>query len=152
METTEEILEKQLELGHNRQQAYFNHRMQIKNWCITVWTAASAIVLTQKDSFTFATALSFLIIPILIFWLNESMFGAAEWFTVLQISKLERRIADKNYKFKTPSEIFIVSNFLEYNWKKRAKEFIVAIFTMRTTVFFYLLLIVVSIIAVIIIK
>lgn len=148
MEIDIKVLKEQLSHAHVRYEIVFRHCATIKNWCITVWIAILIGIFIKKAISEGSITLIVLVLPILLFWILESIYAAGMILLVSFESEIEKRIVEKNFSIENTSDIMLTSMFKAISFKQKLIAVLKAAFTLETILFFYLILLILSLISI----
>lgn len=116
---------KQLDYLYQLIQNSLKTRSMIKGWCITVWSAVAVIIIVQLNNSAESTLInenlfwSILSLPIVFFWMADSVERAREYLYKEQVKNIEKDIVSGKEKIESADELFIMSSYDKFDvWKK----------------------------------
>ena len=150
---TENVILKQQELALTIYINVFTQRNTIKKWCITIWSALFAFTLSDKAvGLNDMKTIILLIIPVIMFWILEGIFGSIEKRISHHLLNIEEILATYNEGDDiNPQHIFSKMNEKTTTYRQKISSFIQAIF-IESLIVTYLILIIISFLYVFVIK
>lgn len=150
---TENIILKQQELVLTIWSNVFSQRTAIKKWSITIWSCLFAFTISNETlSSNNIKICLILIIPVIMFWILEGIFGSIEKRLLKNLLNIEEILA--TYKEGDNIELhklFYRINAKKTTYKQKIISFIQAIF-IESLIVTYLILIIISLLYVFVIK
>lgn len=113
---------------------------KIRNWCITVWMASLAFVLSPKSSLNPSQAHLFPLMPVLVFWILDALQHSFVEIHFQTARNIELALAREDTSSLDEEECYFHLNFEMISFGAKLKAFGKAMFVRETVAVFYLIL------------
>lgn len=139
MAIAKHLYERSLERFYDAIDKNYEHRINTKKWCLTLWLATIAFISESEQSLSFFTALSLSSVPIVAFWFLEATQGAYGKVLIDRAIEMEGLMARDWNGIESPERYFYLSGrHAQMGVKVRATLY--AGLAMETVVTFYVVL------------
>jgi hypothetical protein len=148
MQLSEENIRFQLAHLYGALEAAIAHQHTSKKWCLTIWLAILAVLLTEKMKADFSDQIILTLLPVFTFWLYDGISAGQAIMWERRAMKLERLLFTENKDVLEPEILLYRVGHYHITFKEKIECFATAIFTMETVFVFYLALVGLSLIAI----
>ena len=117
---------------------------KIRNWCITVWMGAIALVAYGKIDLNNLQKILFPFIPVLVFWVLDAFQNTFASLNARMALKLEKALANEGIDQIETEDLFYMSAYKKLTLREKIRTFLWCMVAKETVTFFYAVLIVVT--------
>jgi hypothetical protein len=134
-----QIISSQLDQYYKHIEADRAKKISARTWFITVWIALLALIGSEKLEFSNIAAVFLIVVPVILFWIIESLSQAFIRINEDRAIVLEKMLTSKTIENSSISEdIFIISGWKNLSYKMKVKTFLFAFMQSESIIIFYI--------------
>ena len=118
----------------------------IRNWCITVWTASLIFPNTGSVALSSKQQVLISLLPIVLFWILDAFQHCFIYLHQLRAAELERVIALDTWDHYDPVRFSLLAGWSQLSYKAKMRSLLHCTFAAESVVGFYLLLAVATVV------
>ncbi len=129
-----------LDILHSSAERNHEASFRIRGWCITVWMASLAFIMSSDFSLSETQKTVFPFLPIALFWLLDGFQNTFKLVHGRTAGRVEEAIATENLEQLDMKNLLYYSSYPQIPYSEKVRAFFAALFTLETVVFFYIVL------------
>jgi len=148
LNTDIELVKSQLKQLYKGIDSTFDHRQNVKKWCLSVWLAILYGIFSKKIGITFPFDLMLVTFPVCIFWFHEGIIAQDAILLHERAMRLEQYLLSRDFqRLELVTSMYITGRY-EVSLRKKFWALIRGLFILETVYFFYIALLAMSVFAI----